>query len=61
MNAAWHKAHRMPARAALDDRVRWHVAHEKACDCREMPASIAAEIARRARGAGRRASAQRAK
>jgi hypothetical protein len=49
MNAAWHKAHRMPERATLDDRVRWHVAHAKACDCREMPASIAAEIARRAK------------
>jgi hypothetical protein len=47
MNAAWHKTHRMPARATLDVRVRWHIAHAKACDCREMPASIAAEIARR--------------
>jgi hypothetical protein len=40
MNAAWHRSHRMPKNPTAAQRVRWHVAHAKACDCREMPESI---------------------
>jgi hypothetical protein len=40
MNAAWHRTHRMPKNATVAQRVRWHLAHLKACDCRAMPASI---------------------
>jgi hypothetical protein len=48
INAAWHKANRMPARATLDQRVAWHLAHLKACACRtDLPATIAAELGRR--------------
>ena len=46
MNAAWHKAHVMPARPTPDQRLKWHLAHAKACGCRDMPASIKAEIKR---------------
>jgi len=54
INAAWHQAHRMPARATLAERVRWHASHARACGCREMPASIAAELKRRGIVAPRR-------
>lgn len=47
INAAWHRAHRMPAGATLAQRVRWHAGHARACGCREMPASIAAELRKR--------------
>jgi hypothetical protein len=48
INATWHKANRMPARATLDQRVAWHLAHSKACGCRsDLPASIVAELERR--------------
>jgi hypothetical protein len=48
INAAWHRANRMPPRATLDARVAWHLAHRKACGCRtDLPATIAAELARR--------------
>ena len=48
INAAWHKAHRMPPRATLDQRVAWHLAHRKACRCRtDLPATIVAEFKRR--------------
>lgn len=41
VNAAWHRSHRMPRNATLAQRVRWHVAHAKACGCRkDMPESI---------------------
>jgi hypothetical protein len=48
INAAWHRTHRMPARATLDQRVAWHLAHLEACGCRtELPAGIAAALERR--------------
>ncbi len=47
LNAAWHKANRMPARASLDQRVAWHMAHARVCACRGLPASILKELKRR--------------
>jgi hypothetical protein len=48
INAAWHKAHKMPARATLDQRVEWHLAHLAACGCRtDLPESIRSELKRR--------------
>jgi hypothetical protein len=47
-NARWHAAHRMPAHATLDQRVKWHVAHAENCACRPMPATVIAELKRRA-------------
>jgi hypothetical protein len=49
MNSVWHRAHRMPVRATLEQRVKWHRAHARACSCRQMPTAIAAEIERQAR------------
>ena len=57
LNAAWHDAHPMPARATLAKRVDWHVAHAKACGCRPMPATVVAELKRR--GATKPAAARR--
>lgn len=48
INAAWHKANRMPKNATLDQRVDWHLAHVKACGCRnDLPATILQELERR--------------
>jgi hypothetical protein len=47
MNANWHRRHVMPTRPSLEQRVRWHLAHSKACGCRKIPRIIAAEIKRR--------------
>jgi hypothetical protein len=54
VNADWHKTHRMPARATLDQRVKWHLAHRKACACRELPKTIVEELKRRDTSARRR-------
>jgi hypothetical protein len=48
VKADWHAKHRMPPKAALNQRVKWHLAHARACGCREIPKSILAEL--RARG-----------
>jgi hypothetical protein len=60
LNAAWHLKHPMPPNASLDQRVRWHLGHAKACGCREIPPSMLAEFKTRriavpARRPGRRA------
>jgi len=41
VNEAWHRAHILAARADFEERLDWHVAHAKACGCREMPRPMA--------------------
>jgi uncharacterized protein (DUF1697 family) len=48
LNRTWHETHRMPAKATLDQRARWHLEHCKHCGCRPIPASLAATL--KARG-----------
>jgi hypothetical protein len=47
INAAWHRANPMPGKPTLDQRIAWHIAHARACGCREVPAGIAAEMKKR--------------
>jgi hypothetical protein len=48
LNATWHRAHRMPAKASLEQRIAWHLAHAKACACRSsLPDGILRELKRR--------------
>ena len=47
LNAVWHDTHRMPRNPTMEQRVRWHVGHAKACGCRDIPKSILAELQRR--------------
>ena len=46
-NAAWHRGHRMPVNATLDQRITWHLEHAKACGCRPVPDKPAEEMKRR--------------
>jgi hypothetical protein len=47
LNREWHVRNPMPRPATLDDQVTWHIQHEMACGCREMPQSIRREADRR--------------
>lgn len=47
LNAEWHRANRMPARATLEQRIAWHLAHREACSCRPVPAKLLAILAER--------------
>ena len=47
LNAVWHRQHSMPSKPTLDQRVRWHLAHAKACGCRAVPGTVVAELKRR--------------
>ncbi len=37
LNKEWHLTHRMPANATLQQRIAWHVEHQKNCSCRPTP------------------------
>ena len=39
LNEIWHKSHKMSPRATPQQRLRWHLAHAKACGCRKLTAS----------------------
>ncbi|MBS1584788.1 MAG: hypothetical protein JSS82_04515 [Bacteroidetes bacterium] len=47
INSEWHLAHRMPKNATLDERIEWHIAHAKHCNCREMPEKLKEEMKKR--------------
>jgi hypothetical protein len=40
MNKLWHEQNKMPPRATLDQRIRWHQEHQKYCACRKAPKSL---------------------
>jgi hypothetical protein len=44
INAAWHARHPMPHDARFEQRVAWHVAHQRHCGCQPMPAAIYAAL-----------------
>ena len=47
MNKEWHKANKLPQKASVEDRIRWHLAHAGKCGCRPVPKSLVAEIKKR--------------
>jgi hypothetical protein len=40
MNKAWRPANPMPSKATLDQRIRWHAEHARACACRPIPDNL---------------------
>jgi len=47
LNKAWHEANVMPKNATLEQRIKWHLAHQEQCGCRPIPQKLLAEIAKR--------------
>lgn len=45
INAAWHQQHRMPKNATTDQRIEWHLEHQKNCGCRtDIPTKLKEEM-----------------
>jgi hypothetical protein len=44
INKEWHLAHKMPKNPTTEQRIAWHIEHNKHCQCREMPATLKAEM-----------------
>jgi len=47
LNAAWHKAHPMPKNPTVEQRIEWHVEHQKHCECRTISGKLAEEMRKR--------------
>ena len=48
INAEWHKKHRMPKNATIDQRIEWHLEHLKNCRCRtDIPKNLQVEMKRK--------------
>ena len=48
INAAWHKQHRIPKHATLEERIKWHSEHLKNCACRtDFPPKLKMEMKKR--------------
>lgn len=47
INQEWHRNHRMPPNATLEERINWHIEHQRHCRCRGIPEKIKLEMSRR--------------
>jgi hypothetical protein len=44
INKEWHKKNKMPKNATFEQRVKWHIEHEKHCSCAKMPEKLKKEM-----------------
>ena len=35
INAVWHKNYKMPEKATLEEKIKWHTGHARHCNCRD--------------------------
>jgi hypothetical protein len=44
-NREWHLENRMPKNPNFEQRVKWHLEHQKNCNCRPIPQKLLEEVA----------------
>lgn len=47
INAEWHLKHKMPKNPTMDERIKWHLEHQKHCSCRKISGKLAEEMKKR--------------
>jgi hypothetical protein len=47
MNKGWHAKNVMPKSATFEQRVKWHLEHQKHCTCRPIPKKLLEEMKRK--------------
>jgi hypothetical protein len=47
INAKWHKQNRMPKNPTVEQRIKWHIEHQKNCSCRPIPEKLLEEMKKR--------------
>jgi len=47
MNKEWHLKNAMPKNPTIEQRIEWHLEHQKKCSCRPIPEKLAEEIKKR--------------
>jgi hypothetical protein len=44
INREWHEKNGMPKNATFEQRVKWHLEHQKNCSCMPVPKKLAEEM-----------------
>ncbi|MEO6304449.1 MAG: hypothetical protein ABIP51_14885 [Bacteroidia bacterium] len=44
INKEWHLKHKMPKNATLKEKIKWHISHQKNCNCRPIPDKLLIKI-----------------
>jgi hypothetical protein len=48
INAEWHRKNRMPKNPTIEQRIEWHLEHQKHCNCRSnIPEKLLEEMRKR--------------
>jgi hypothetical protein len=47
INEEWHRKNRMPRNPTVEQRIEWHLEHQKNCSCRPIPRKLSEEMERR--------------
>lgn len=45
INKEWHEKNKMPKNPTFEQRVKWHLEHQKNCNCRPIPQKLLSEMA----------------
>jgi hypothetical protein len=40
INKEWHEQNKMPLKPTLEQRMQWHLEHQKNCQCRPIPENL---------------------
>jgi hypothetical protein len=44
INKEWHLKNKMPKNPTFEQRVKWHLSHQKNCSCRKIATKLAEEM-----------------
>jgi len=44
INKEWHEKHKMPKNATFEQRMKWHIEHQKHCACYPISDKLKKEI-----------------
>jgi len=44
INKEWHSKNKMPKNASFEQRVKWHLDHQKNCACAPIPRKLLEEM-----------------
>lgn len=47
INKEWHTKNKMPKNPSFEQRVKWHLAHQRNCSCRPIAGKLAEEMKKR--------------
>lgn len=47
LNKEWHLSHKMPKNPTMEQRIAWHLEHQKHCGCRKIEGKLAEEMRKR--------------